>query len=196
MNDSTLPPVPGATTYAVPTVEQSQWFAREVHAHDSQLKSYLRGSFPAVRDVEDVVQESYLRVWRACATQRIHSAKAFLFTVARHVALKVVRKNGNAPFVALSDLAALRVLDEGPNAAEAADVQEKIDLLADAVMTLPPRCREIIILHKLQGRPQKEVAGSLGLSERTVERQVRIGVKRCLGYLQQHGVRNFYGDEN
>lgn len=195
MSESPSTPLSGTTTCAVPTVEQSQWFASEVHAHESQLKSYLRGSFPAVRDVEDVVQESYLRVWKACTTQPIHSAKAFLFTVARHVALKVLRKNGNAPFVPCGDLAALRVLDERPNAAEAASVQERIDLLADAVMALPPRCREIIILHKLQGRPQKDVAGSLGLSERTVERQVRIGVKRCLGFLQQHGIRNFYGDE-
>jgi RNA polymerase sigma factor (sigma-70 family) len=45
-------------------VKQESWFAEEVHTHDSQLKSYLRSSFPALRDVDDVVQESYLRIWR------------------------------------------------------------------------------------------------------------------------------------
>lgn len=172
-----------------------RWFTEEVHSHDAQLKSYLRGAFPSVRDVDDVVQESYLRIWKVRATQPIRSAKAFLFTVARNLALKVVRKNGNAPFVPLSDLAALRVMDEEGNAAEAACVQEKIDLLADAVMALPPGCREIIILRKLQGLPQKEVARQLGLSERTVESQVRIGVRRCLAYLQRRGLTNFYGDD-
>lgn len=44
--------------------ETAHWFTEHVHPHDAQLKAYLRGAFPAVRDVEDVVQESYLRVWR------------------------------------------------------------------------------------------------------------------------------------
>lgn len=195
MSDSTSTPSPCAPPCAAPAIEQSRWFIDEVHAHESQLKAYLRGSFPAVRDVDDVVQESYLRMWKARAVQPIESAKAFLFTVARNLALKVLRKDGNSPFVPLRDLAGLRVMDERPTASEAADVQEKIDLLADAVMALPPRCREIIILHKLQGMPQKEVAARLGLSARTVETQVRLGVKRCLGFLQQRGIRNFYGDE-
>ena len=36
--------------------EQARWFAAEVHAHDGQLRAYLRGSYPAVRDIDDVVQ--------------------------------------------------------------------------------------------------------------------------------------------
>jgi RNA polymerase sigma-70 factor (ECF subfamily) len=188
-------PAKVSETVAAPDQNPADWFADQVHVHDAQLKSYLRGSFPSVRDVEDVVQESYLRVWRVRATQPILSAKAFLFTVARNVALKVLRKNSNAPFASLGDSAASRVIDHRPGAPEALCVQEKVDLLADAVMTLPARCREIIILHKLQGLPQKEVAAKLGLSERTVECQVRIGVKRCLVFFQERGVKNFHGDE-
>lgn len=195
MSESTSTPSSWAAPCATPK-EQSRWFADEVHVHDSHLKAYLRSSFPSIPDVEDVVQESYLRIWKVRAVQPIRSAKAFLFTVARHVALKVVRKNGNAPFVPLGDLGALRVLDLEPSAAEAAGAQEKIDLLADAVMALPPRCREIVILHKIQGLSQREVGDCLGVSARTVEGQVRIGVKRCLSYLQPRGVTNFYGDES
>src|SRR5687767_3921161 len=77
-------PTSPSASYAPPCVvesqsDQSQWFADEVHVHESQLKSFLRGSFPAVRDVDDVVQESYLRIWKARAAQPIDSARAFLF---------------------------------------------------------------------------------------------------------------------
>jgi RNA polymerase sigma factor (sigma-70 family) len=174
-------------------VEQTRWFASEVQPHDSSLRAYLRGAFPSVADVDDVVQESYLRIWKTRATHPIRSAKAFLFTVAKRVALNIVRKKGNAPFVPLGDLGGLRVIEDKPNAADALCEQEKIDLLADAVMALPARCREIIILHKLQGLPQKEVAARLGLAEKTVESQTRIGVNRCLEFLQKHGITNFYG---
>jgi RNA polymerase sigma-70 factor (ECF subfamily) len=162
-----------------------------VHAHDSHLKAYLRGSFPGVRDVDDVVQESYLRVWKASAVQPILSAKAFLFTVARRVALNILRKDRNAPFEPFRDLAATRVLDDKADGCETAILHERINLLADALMTLPPRCRETVILHKVQGLSQKEVADQLGISERTVETHVRIGVNRCLAYLRHNGF-NYY----
>lgn len=177
------------------SADLSGWFANEVYVHDPQLKSYLRGSFPAVQDVDDVMQESYLRVWRARMLQPIGSAKSFLFTVARNVALKILRKNSNAPFVPTAEFAELVVDDVIPAGAEAACAQERINLLADAVMTLPARCREIVILHKLQGLSQKEVATQLGLSERTIERQVRIGTRRCLVFFRQRGLTGGVNDE-
>ncbi len=152
--------------------------------HEPVLRSYLRGSFPAVRDIDDVVQESYLRVWKSCTTRSVSSAKAFLFTVARRIALNVVRKNRNAPFVAVGDFAASRVLEDKPDARDRLIVQERINLLADALLTLSPRCREVVILHKVKGLPQREVAAQLGIGERTVESHVRTGVARCTAYLQ------------
>ena len=168
--------------------EAEKWFKEEVHPHDAQLKSYLRGSFPSIRDVDDVVQESYLRIWRAAAHEPVKSAKAFLYLVARRVALNFVRKERNSPIEAYGDEAMCGVLDDKPNAREAAIIQDRVNLLADALMSLPPRCREVVVLHKMKGLAQKEVADQLGLSERTVETHVRNGVARCLTYLRTHGV--------
>lgn len=183
---------PGVASSSDPT----KWFNDEVHPHDAQLKSYLRSRFPAVRDLDDVVQESYLRIWKAAAREPVKSARAFLFLVARRVALNFLRKERNAPFDAYGEVAASRVLVDEPNAREAAILKERIDLLADALMSLPPRCREITVLHKVKGLTQKEVAAQLGLSERTVETQVRNGVGRCLAYLRDHGHGNYRGDES
>ena len=53
-----------APHHAAIPLDRARWFKEEVHSLDTRLKSYLRGSFPSV-DVEDVVQESYLRTWLA-----------------------------------------------------------------------------------------------------------------------------------
>ena len=168
-----------------PDSDHGRWFEHEVQAHDAQLKSYLRGSFPTVRDVDDVVQESYLRVWKARAAHPIASAKAFLFTVARRLALDLVRSQRRSPIVAVTDLSRLFVLDDARDAGAAAATAEEIELLVEAVDALPARCREIFILRKLQGVPQKDIAARLGLSEQTVQVQASRGMRRCAEFFRR-----------
>lgn len=169
-------------------VNHERWFADEIHAHDASLKAYLRGAFPRVRDVDDVAQESYLRVWRTRGREPIRIAKAFLFRVARNVALNLLERERAAPINAVADLDALPVMENGPNAAEIACTREEILLLTDGIESLPERCREVFILRQLQGVPQKEIAARLGISEQTVQVQVQRGAKRCAAFLRHRGV--------
>ncbi len=81
------------TAETVTTVEQARWFAEEVFPHESSLRTYLRASFPGVRDVDDIVQECYLRMFRTRAVQPIESARAFLFSIARRMSIDLVRKD-------------------------------------------------------------------------------------------------------
>jgi len=171
-----------------PQSDQTKWFAEEVQPHENVLRSYLHGSFPSVRDVRRCDAGILPASLRARASEPVRSAKAFLFLVARRVALNFIRKSRNAPFLDCGEVAASRVLDDRPDACEALILQERIDLLADALMSLPPRCWDIVILHKVKGHPQKEVAARLGVSARTVESHVRTGVARCLAYLRANGL--------
>ncbi|MGH7957216.1 MAG: RNA polymerase sigma factor [Opitutaceae bacterium] len=178
-----------------PVASQTRWFSEEVHAHEGQLKAYLRGSFPSVRDVEDVVQESYLRVWKAGMARPIHSAKSFLFQVARNLAIDSLRRKQSARTESLVDFDALSVLEESADVATVLSRQEKIELLIAALATLPERTREIVFLRKFQSRPQKVVAAHFRISERTVETQLARGMKRCADYLRKRGLRGFSCDE-
>lgn len=170
------------------TTEHARWFATEVQPHGSSLKEYVRAAFPALGDAEDVVQESFLRLWRLRAATPIRSAKAFLFTVARNIALDSVRRSRNSPVFAVPDLAALSVMEEGTDVRGAASRSEEVALLAEALQSLPPRCREVIILRKFQHLPQKEVAARLGISELTVQEQVYRGLRQLEKILTKRGL--------
>ena len=192
------PPLPASDTVRPLTPDLhvagsgvARWFAEEVHVHESSLRSYLRGAFPSVRDVDDVVQESLLRVWKARAAHPIEAARAFLFKVGRHLALDDVRRERRRPVNSMGDLAGLDVCDNSPGVAEQASRQERIRLIGLAVAALPGRCRETIILHKLRGLSQREVARRLGVAEKTVENQVALGLRQCETYLRRHGMRTF-----
>jgi len=176
--------------------ERTRWFMEEVHTHDASLRGYLNVSFPTVRgEVEEVVQESYLRIWKSPAGwASIRSAKAFLFRVARNVALDLLRHNKAAPFEAISHSRLLSVIEDGPTAAEAAARQERINMLAEAIAILPTRCREVFILHKIKGNSRREVAAQLGMSDRTVGVHTDRAVKRCVEYLRKRGVNGLFDD--
>ena len=177
-------------------VNQESWFAEEVHAHDSQLKSYLRGSFPALRDVDDVVQESYLRIWRRQLVRPIAnvtgtvraSVKSFLFQVARHLAIDTLRHERASPINRVTNLAGLSVTEDRPDVHETACTRQEFDLLLEAIETLPARCREIVVLHKFQGHSSAEIAARLGISEETVRVHARRGLHRCQSFLRKRGV--------
>jgi RNA polymerase sigma-70 factor (ECF subfamily) len=187
-------PPPTSSTPAPGAGEaQARWFAEQVHPHDLQLKAYLRGAFPSVRDVEDVVQESYLRVWRAKAVQEVRSVRAFLFTVARRLAIDLVRRERFSPIAAADEREIERVPVDAPDAAELAGTHEKVRLVAEALVSLPPRCREVVMLYKLQGLPRPEVARRLGLAEKTVDEHLARGVAKLERWLRRRGVDGHYG---
>ena len=170
-------------------VEHSDWFINEVHAHGPALRAYLRGQFPTVRDVDDVVQESYLRVWRARLHRPIDFSKSFLFQVARSVTIDLLRRERVTPLRRTEEAVMTAVADERPSAAEVACTRSDVELLVRAIDAMPARLREVMILRKLDGLSQKEIAQRLGLSEPTVQAHVVRGLRRLEDFFRHHGVQ-------
>ncbi len=175
----------------VPAVDSSpaRWFADHIHVHDAALKAYLRQSFPDARhEVDDVVQESYLRIWTSRAGRPLLSAKAFLFKVARHVTLDLLRRNHISPIESVINVGSLAIVEDRPGVADSISIDEKIRLLVQGMGILPPRGREVVVLRKIKGLSQKETALQLGISEKTVDEHLYRSMKRLGKYLRQHGV--------
>jgi len=168
--------------------DELRWFRDQIRPHEEDLRSYLRGRFPTLVDVDDLVQETYSRLLRARAGGAATMTRAYLFVVARNVALDQVRRNKVVPFERLGDLAESSVVEEGPNAAEVLSHEQELELLAAAMEALPPRCREILRLRRIEGRSHREIAEKLGIAEGTVNAQLAIGLMRCRQYLCEHGV--------
>lgn len=179
----------------VVTADNARWFFDEVRPHEMSLRGYLHRSFPSIGDIDDVVQESYLRILRARAAHPIHSAKAFLFTIARRLALDDVSRRGHAIDRSISRLDESAVIDDRPDAAEAAMHRERVRLLAEAIAALPARCREVFVLHKIKELSRKEVAAQLGLAEKTVEVQTAKAVRRCREHFRRRGVDGLFNHE-
>jgi RNA polymerase sigma factor (sigma-70 family) len=184
-------PEPASDHARWPALSESKWFTEEVHPHEPALRAYLRHRFPSLPDIDDVVQDSYLQLLRRKPTGRIASVRAYLFTVAHHAVLKVFRKRRIFSEVPVNELPAWRLLDGGQNVAETANTHQREALLAEAIATLPGRCREVFKLRVARGLAHAEIAAQLGLSEATVRVQVARGLQKCAQFLRERGL----GDE-
>ena len=168
---------------------RDRWFAEQILPHEKMLRAWLRGAFPSLGDTDDLVQETYARVCRARdAGTAILNPKAFLFTTARHIAIDLVRHHRTAGEEPLTEIDESSVFADGPNAADLTAKNQELELLTQAIQSLPDRCRQVLTLRKIYGLSQKEIAAELGISEHTVEAQVGIGMHRCADYLSRRGL--------
>lgn len=163
-----------------------------MYPHDGPLKAYLRGRFPAERDIDDVVQESFVRLLKARATTPIRSVKAFLFRVARNIAIDRHRRTLNGVEVGAPEGATQNVVDESADIPATLGAEEKERVLAEALALLPERAYEVVLLCKIDGLSHAEAAERLGISKRTVDEHLRRGMKRLGDELRQRGAEGLF----
>ena len=166
-----------------PDSEPARWFAERVQPHEPMLRAWLRSRFKSEDDIDEVVQETYLRLLRAREQSEVASPKAFLFAVARNLALDRFRHREAVPMESLVESEARSVLEEGDDTPETIAHHQELELLTEAIQSLPDRCRHIFTLRKVYGLSQPEIARQLGLSENTVSAQLTIGVKKCMAFM-------------
>lgn len=164
----------------------NEWFLKHLNPHEDMLRAWLKSRFPDRNDIDDIIQEAYLRVMRANETENLRSPKAFLFATARNLALDWSRHDRIVQKFTVAENEFLDVLDTEPDSFENFAQNQDLELLTKAIQNLPPRCRQIFTLRKLYGMPQKKIARMLNLSVNTVSAQLANGIRKCSEYISQH----------
>lgn len=166
----------------------AHWYAREVQAHAPALLAYLQKSFPNLPDPEAMVQDAALRVWQARQRGEVAQPRAMLFAVARNLAIDQRRREKVVSFDSFTENDPSSVPTDESSPADQTARRQELTLLQQAIDQLPERCRQILVLRKIHGLSQREIAARLGVSENTVETQIGIGMRRCAAFLAQHGL--------
>ena len=164
-------------------------------ANELALKRFLRRFIKSREGADDLAQEAFLRAFAAESQHSIVSPKAFLFKVARNLALNELARQASATTEPLGDFEGQEVLEDSSQVAadDAVDDRKRIRVLARAIAALPPQCAKVFILRKMQGLSQKEIAARLNISVRTVENHVALGLVRCKAYMRAHGCASDQG---
>ncbi len=163
--------------------ETARWFTEHIQGHEAMLRAWLVRSFGQRLDVDDVVQEAFLRVLRAHAAGELHAPKAFLFATARNLALDQLRRHRVSRTDSLVEADLSNVLDDHDSIPENVARNQELALLTEAIQSLPERCRQVMTLRIVYGLTQRIIGEKLGISDRTVAAQLAIGTKKCTDHL-------------
>jgi len=140
------------------------------------------------KEIEDIVQETYVRVCQIEKKERITEPRSFLFRTARNLALDYVKKAETRLTAGVDDVDSYT-----PGASDAlrddtfgeVTSNEEFALFCESVRMLPLKCRRAFVLKKVYGYTQREIAREMKISEKTVEKHISEGIKRCTHFMMQ-----------
>lgn len=152
--------------------------------HYSRLCCIAYGYVSDRDDAEDIVQELFINVWnKQLDTMPEKEFAAYLTTSVKNSCISFLRKR-REDIVSIDEYPASAGCMPDDESDE--DAKSPEDLLQSALAVLPPKCKEIFLLAKLQGLKYREIAGKLDVSEKTVENQMTKAIKLLRTYVAEH----------
>ncbi|MGA2342419.1 MAG: RNA polymerase sigma factor [Steroidobacteraceae bacterium] len=168
--------------------ERHEWFLKQVFRHGAALHRYLRRFTSGAEDIEDLVQETYVRIYAIKDRDAVASPRALLFRVAHNLAVERARRQVARATDNVADFELLDVDTVEAPPDEQFDARRRFESFCAAVDRLPPLCRRVFVLRKVYKLSHTEIAEVLGVSHSTIEKHVAKGLMRCRDYLREHGM--------
>jgi len=149
--------------------------------HSPWMSALLRGMLPDA-DVEDALQDAWLKVIKSVRNFRGHGLKAYLGSVVRSVAIDRLRRCGRTESLTVDETGELpeaETLADGaplPNERfESAATREDVHR---AVRTLPEGPRQVLLLRIEAEMPFKDIAREMGIPLGTALTWMRVATVR------------------
>ncbi|PHS15908.1 MAG: RNA polymerase subunit sigma-70 [Kangiella sp.] len=133
-------------------------------------------------EIEDIVQETYVRVCQFRTTGEVREPRALLLKTAKNIALDHVKRAEwrlNSSYEDESIISENDKHDSTSDPFNQVASDQEFGQFCEIVRELPQQCKKVFILKKVYGYSQREVAKELGISESTVEKHIAKGMKHC-----------------
>jgi RNA polymerase sigma-70 factor (ECF subfamily) len=163
------------------------WFAREILPLEASLMQFLQHNWRLKNEIPDLRQEVYARVYESAVKRIPEKPKHFLFATARNLLIDRARQARVIPIDAASDLDVLDPASDAPGPDQIVMARDELRRLQAALEKLSPRCREAVVLGRIQGLSRREIAQRMGVTEGTAAQYLAEGICALVEHLQREG---------
>jgi len=153
-------------------------------SYAANIKRYI-SKIVNIDDIDDIVQETFVRSYEAELKQEIKYARSFMLKTAKNLALNHVNKWDNKYNDSIEDFSSPVVELTTQHFEDEFESKERFLQFCRATEQLSDSVRKTFVLKKVYGFSQKEIAQYLNLSESTVEKHVAKGLLKTMQYMER-----------
>lgn len=153
-------------------------------SYQNTIRGFI-GRFVKHDDIDDIVQETFVRSYEANLKQEIKYARSYMLKTAKNLSLNHNAKWDNKFNDSIEDFVEPPVELNSTNFEDDYESKERFLCFCRATDQLSDSVRKCFILKKVYGLSQKEIAQYLQLSESTVEKHIAKGLLKSVQYMEQ-----------
>jgi RNA polymerase sigma-70 factor (family 1) len=148
------------------------------------LFHFVSGILKFRQSAEEIVSDLFIKIWEKRKTlEEIRNIRVYCFVAARHLCINQLEKQKRQQILNIEDYKS-QLLHSAPDPEERMISVEMIRRIQSVVESLPPRCKMCFKLVKEHGFTYKEAAEILMVSEKTIENQLAIALKKISASIQ------------
>lgn len=141
-----------------------------------QLKAFVTRRVGCASTAADIVHDTYIRLAERGDGQ-IGNPEGYARRVAGNLAIDWQRREAGRPYVAA--IVPDQVPSDAPSPEQELEHKARLRRVLELAAELPPKCREVFVLRKLDGLHQDEIAARLNISPNMVQKHLR----KALAYI-------------
>jgi RNA polymerase sigma-70 factor (family 1) len=142
------------------------------------LIQFVSGIIKSRQSAEEIVSDLFMKIWEKRETlEEIHNLRVYCFVSARHLSINQLEKQKRQHHADIENYKS-SLVHQALNPEECMISAEMMRRIHEVVEELPPRCKLSFKLVKEYGFKYKEAAEILQVSEKTIENQLAIALKK------------------
>lgn len=159
------------------------WFFREIYPLEPVLTRYLRRNWRDQAEVSDLRQEVYARVYAAARERLPHQPKQYLLMTARNHLINNAKRTQVVQIDYVADLETSAVVVDNDTPERQLTAREELRRIQAGLERLPPRCRQVVMLRKIEGLSTREAAERMHVGIDTIEQQMVHGMRALVDFM-------------
>lgn len=144
----------------------------------SDLARHLTKRFGRGSDIEDILQDTYLKLQNIPADAVIGNPRSYLYRLVDNLAKDRARSLAARERYISGD-AMPDISEDRPSPEHETDYRQRLLMLENAIGELPERQRQVFLMHKFDGFSYSDIAMELGISKSAVEKLMMKALARC-----------------
>lgn len=138
-------------------------------SHAGLLRNFLYYKYGSLDDIEDIVQDAFIKLWDNCSKVTSASAKSYLFRIAINMSTSILRHN-SVKLKYKNDVVSINQ-DRTNESPEFVLMEKEFkEKLERAISSLPDRQREVYLLNRIEQKTYREIAEMSGVSVKAIEK--------------------------